>query len=506
MGPRRWTRSVTPLPVSDIQSRDRELELLATFLREPQQLKACVLSPEHFGYAENRAIFSAMRSLQDDAVLSLVDVKAELDKQGVDVSVPYLFSLTALEPESVDPIHVRELTNRIQEAHSRVGAIHRTMRELDLLKDPAVPYAEALNLKAATVVAGQQSLLTNSSPVISDIIRMDQSNTFGRRFYYGQGLFKPMNNATKGFREGQVVVINAGYKAQKTRWMLNLVIAFLEAGVSVSVQTLEDNAGAIKEKLVAMLTCLHEQEVELYYDPDGPLELKKRLKPQIDEAEDWLSGKPLRIYDMRHNVYDWKSLPFRIMSDRMQYGGDKGNVAVIDHINAFDDTNEVLGAIYRSLVPTAQEAKVTLFGISQQSNESLRWGTAKNMLATRGTGVGGMVVHFGFEVHNSLDYGRTVWTVDQQYLTYLKEKGLDDHKLKLGDAVKEAGLELKIVRRGKPTRFYGTFEPTSGRMVDLRSDYEAPSDPYWGSKTGWDWDQEDDDAPKKKPAGKKKAT
>jgi replicative DNA helicase len=471
-----------------IQDSAREVELLANFLADPRLVRASVLRPEHFGYAKNRAVFQAMRNLQEDTAFSVLEVSRELSRLGAEPDTNFLFRVKSLQPDAApDPVHVREISGKIIEAAARVSSIQRAKEALRSLEDPSIDYPAALKDLAGIVVAGEREVVSNTSPDIKDIINGDRSNVFGRRFYTNLG---PLDQATRGMRQGQVWNINAPYKSYKTRWILNIVIGVLLRGGSVSIQTLEDNAGALMEKLVALLTCMNEQDVEMYFEDDWE-DLEKRdrfkaqAKPAIDNAMDWLSSKPLRIYDHRHNVHDWKTLRYRIMADKMQYNTD---LVVVDHINQFSDDNEVLGEIYRSSVTSAQEAQVCFLGLSQQSNQSILQGTTRNMLATRGTGTAGMTVHFGLEVKYNPNRDEARLVVDQAYLASLKRAHITDHGLVEGDLIKEVGLWLKILRRGSPVKMWGHFEPTSGRLIMVRSDRGDPTDEFYGSATHWDWE------------------
>src|SRR5437016_6009333 len=253
-----------------LHSRNREMELLANYVREPQLVKASTLSPEHFGFDSNKAIFAALRSLQEDRVVSMLEVKDFLDKGPIKVDTDYLFAIQGLQPEVVDAVHVRELQSKVIETASRVGAVGRAERALSELRDPRVPYDQALRDLASTVVLAQSQVLSQTSPHIKDLIaNAGKANVFGKRFSFDPTL-KKLQDATRGFREGQVWNLNAPYKSYKTRWAEAIVLSVLRGGASVTYHTLEDNAGALTEKFIAFLSGLNEQDVELYYEDDCP--------------------------------------------------------------------------------------------------------------------------------------------------------------------------------------------------------------------------------------------
>src|SRR5260221_10793910 len=165
-------------------NRHREMELLANYVREPQLVKASTLNPDHFGFDSNSAIFAALRSLQEDRVVSMLEVKDFLDKGPIKVDTDYLFAIQGLQPEVVDQVHVRELQHKIIETASRVNAITRGDLALRALRDERIPYDQALRDMAATVIGAQSQVLSQASPDIRDLIaNAGKANVFGRRFH-----------------------------------------------------------------------------------------------------------------------------------------------------------------------------------------------------------------------------------------------------------------------------------------------------------------------------------
>lgn len=462
-----------------IQDASREREVLACFARAPEYLRTTFLKPEHFSDAQNRAIFRAMKTL-DNGVISFAEIQRELERRSEPVSVPYLGEIIKLQPDAVEYLALKALSGRLIEDATRASALSAAQEALTTLRDPTRSLSDGLSALSRTVVQAERSILSQASSSVGDLIASGLGEGFGRKFMTGIG---PLDNVTYGWREGEIANINAPYKAYKTRWTLNLVLRLLNMGVHVSYDILEDNAAALVKKLIAMQTGLQEHIVRLYFDDDCPAEAKKAVKSKVEMAMDWLKDQPLQIYDAKHGVHDIATLPERFAADKMQHDT---HIHILDHVNQFGDDNETMGTLYRSFVPLAQENQLFILALSQQSNDTMKFGTNNNMLATRGTGVAGAVVHWGFEIKYNPSKTAAYKVVDKDFLAQLESRKVKGHNLQIGDGLKEVGLWLKVLRTGPQTKFWGLFEPTSGRLIDIRSD--NPAEETTGSFTNWDWE------------------
>lgn len=457
----------------------RERELLALFLRDPFLLTTSPLRPDHFLDTTNQKIFSAMRNLQDK-VVSATELQRELSKRKAGVPVSYLGEIINLMPDVADPAYAKLLAGDMISLASRISASDRLQNALVKLRDPAVEYHTALGDVTTAVVAAQQDIYTMASPVAADIISEGLDARLGDPIQTGFASFDDFIR----IRQGQIIGINAPYKAYKTRWIINICIGILNSGGCVAYHILEDNDAALIQKFISSLTGLHESDVQLWYDDKHcPTEFKENLRPIIEPAQQWVSDHRLQVYDVKHNVHDPRTLDSRIMSDKMLYGTD---AVIIDHVNMFGDDNETLGNVYRSFVATAQRAQVAIFALSQQSNDTMKFGSNNNMLGTRGTGVAGAVVHWGFEIKFNPSKTAASVRVDKSTLDTLRSREIDPLPRE-GDWLKEVGLWLKIVRTGPQTKFWGLFEPTSGKLVDIRCEFPDRFG-HSGSLTNFDWE------------------
>lgn len=282
------------------------------------------------------------------------------------------------------------------------------------------PMSDVLQRHASMIAETQGKLTEDIAPTVAAIYEREQNKVNSP--YFPSGL-EAIDNNVHGLRSGHIWVISGPYKSRKTTVALNIVKNVLQQGKHVMYIALEDDDMAFFNKLVAIWDNISHVHVENNDDPAVPI-----VKAEVAQ-------QPLRIYDARKGVHNWKLLPSMVAADKLRYG--QLDLLVIDYIQAYSTRYEELQQIVPMIQRLAGEQETAVLVLSQMSNQDLQdVNGSDTMLRTKSTGDLGAACHVGIEIQRD------------------------------GSIPSELMLNIKVARNGVGQRTFCELYPASGTLKE----------------------------------------
>lgn len=314
--------------------------------------------------------------------------------------------------------NLRELSARREYDHAYR---ENTRLILDMDRDlDSVVGAHALALAGA-----QAQIMRDIDPSAVGIRKRAMAIT--QTNYFPSGL-EAVDQMVKGFKPGHLWVLSAPYKSRKTTTALNVVASQLREGRSVMYIALEDTDVAFFDMLTAVWSG------QPYFFCESGSHNEPAVQAQIDRARDEIAASPLRIYDAKKGVHNYRKLPELVASDALRFG--KPDLVVLDYVQAYSTKYDDLAEITPLLLRIAGEKEVAILALSQMNNNDIRSPqSTEGVLLTKGTGDLGANCHVGLEIRRDPNIPA------------------------------ELQLSVKIARHGTPGQTFVLLDPPSGQFL-----------------------------------------
>lgn len=203
--------------------------------------------------------------------------------------------------------------------------------------------------------------------------------------------------------QGEVLVISAAYKARKTTTAIWACTEHLAAGGTVLYAILEDEETTLTAKLIGARVSVEYWKVALFVQGKfyAPLnEAGREDTRKIIEGVAWYESVADRWFVLDagnpdYNIYRWEDIVEAIYAYSLLHGV---TLAVLDYVQLLSNDYEVLANIAKDSRQVAAKAKVAFMILSQQSNDSIKNGSAAGYLSAKGAGEFGANCHVGVEL------------------------------------------------------------------------------------------------------------
>lgn len=327
------------------------------------------------GNYANRAVFKAMRQLQDKHIpIDVQTVTEELiNSKELDVigGTEYLLELT----QSAISLSNLEFYIKIIKDQAVIRNLLLTIREIDneyQTEEVAdiSDFVTQAELKIKKVTEKRRISNFIASDELADRVRESinlQSKQISEDGVTGVNTgYTGLNQYTHGFQKDNLIIMAARPGVGKTALALNIAFnASLKSNIPVAIFSLEMSADSLAKRLVANRACVDLDHITTGY-------LTKTDRIAIEEAINVISRSTIFIDDTPGiKLYDIVSKARKLKATQ----GDLGMV-IVDYIGLitsgskkFESRQQEVSDISRSLKDLARELKVPVIAISQLSRE-----------------------------------------------------------------------------------------------------------------------------------------
>ncbi|NMV82800.1 MAG: replicative DNA helicase [Erysipelotrichia bacterium] len=360
-------------------NKEAEKAVLGAMLIAPEAvvdgLGSLIAEEFYEGNYANRAVFKAMRQLQDKHIP--IDVQTvteelinskELDSIG---GTEYLLELS----QSAISLSNLEFYIKIIKDQAIIRNLLMAMREIDnTFQNEEIEdisdFVTQAELKIRKVTEKRRISNFIASDELADRVR--ESINLQTKQVSEDGVtgintgYTGLNHYTHGFQRDNLIIMAARPGVGKTALALNIAFnASLKSNIPVAIFSLEMSADSLAKRLVANRAC-----VDLDHITTGYLNKSERLS--IEEAINAISRSTIFIDDTPGiKLYDIVAKSRKLKATQ----GDLGLV-IVDYIGLitssnkkFESRQQEVSEISRSLKDLARELKVPVIAISQLSRE-----------------------------------------------------------------------------------------------------------------------------------------
>lgn len=249
-------------------------------------------------------------------------------------------------------------------------------QELSSVED-SIQYTHDLNSKIYNLVSGvNDKKLKNSKTAINEFYsELNRVAALLDKSVIGIDTgFEQLNNYTKGFKAGELIILAARPGVGKTTFALNILLHSLKRDVGVVFYSLETEAHKIMAKLISQDTGISLQELLTAQLELGDME-------NMQHSAEFLSQKTLFIYDYGDlNIEFLRSSLRKLKEEHNNIG-----LCIVDYIQLMNSLNTRLdrhlqvSEISRGLKLLALELKIPILALSQV-NRSVDSRTNKRLI------------------------------------------------------------------------------------------------------------------------------
>jgi len=354
------------------QAKDAEIAILGAILIESNAIDKVtdLLTPDSFYVSAHQKIFTSILNLQKKhQPIDLVTVTEELKQAG------YL-------DEIGGPYELVKLTNAIVSSanivnHARLVHEKYTLRKLISISseitakalDPESDCFELIDLAEKQIMTlsnnNTADTLHISSVLINTLNKIDKWKAVGTSITGIKSGFSDLDNATRGWQPGDLIIVAARPSVGKTAFALNLVRNAALSGAGVGVWSLEMKAPYLALRMLAAQSDIILNKLQTGSLTD--VEYKK-----LAESANSLSRYNIFFDDA--NAVNLRSL--KAKARRLKKKHDIGLI-VIDYLQLMhgeskNNREQEIATISRELKNLAQELEIPIVALSQLSREGVK--------------------------------------------------------------------------------------------------------------------------------------
>lgn len=223
--------------------------------------------------------------------------------------------------------------------------------------------------------------------------------------------------------QGETSTVLAQYGVGKTRLLYNEASVLLDQGANISIVALEDSDTAYLAKLIGVKFGVRKALIHRFAKDKSAFlaHYGEERAAEVEQGLSWAQAmRPrLRIYDERtkHRLSKFEVLMNTLEEDAALYGTTH---VFIDYLQAAVKSPDIAVVEERvqDIRAFAGRNNVHVQLISQLSNDTIKNGAPLGMVAAKGGGEVGQIVHFAWEVQRDPEIG-------QRELKVIQQKGRD---------------------------------------------------------------------------------
>lgn len=354
------------------QAKDAEIAILGAILIESNAIDKVtdLLTPDSFYVSAHQKIFTSILNLQKKyQPIDLVTVTEELKQAGHLDEIGGPYELVKLTNAIVSSANIVNHARLVHEKYTLRKLISISSEITSKALDPESDCFELIDLAEKQIMTlsnnNTADTLHISSVLINTLNKIDKWKAVGTSITGIKSGFSDLDNATRGWQPGDLIIVAARPSVGKTAFALNLVRNAALNGAGVGVWSLEMKAPYLALRMLAAQSDIILNKLQTGSLTD--IEYKK-----LAESANSLSRYNIFFDDA--NAVNLRSL--KAKARRLKKKHDIGLI-VIDYLQLMhgeskNNREQEIATISRELKNLAQELEIPIVALSQLSREGVK--------------------------------------------------------------------------------------------------------------------------------------
>jgi len=354
------------------QAKDAEIAILGAILIESNAIDKVtdLLTPDSFYVSAHQKIFTSILNLQKKhQPIDLVTVTEELKQAGHLDEIGGPYELVKLTNAIVSSANIVNHARLVHEKYTLRKLISISSEITAKALDPESDCFELIDLAEKQIMTlsnnNTADTLHISSVLINTLNKIDKWKAVGTSITGIKSGFSDLDNATRGWQPGDLIIVAARPSVGKTAFALNLVRNAALSGAGVGVWSLEMKAPYLALRMLAAQSDIILNKLQTGSLTD--VEYKK-----LAESANSLSR--FNIFFDDANAVNLRSL--KAKARRLKKKHDIGLI-VIDYLQLMhgeskNNREQEIATISRELKNLAQELEIPIVALSQLSREGVK--------------------------------------------------------------------------------------------------------------------------------------
>jgi replicative DNA helicase len=354
------------------QAKDAEIAILGAILIESNAIDKVtdLLTPDSFYVSAHQKIFTSILNLQKKhQPIDLVTVTEELKQAGHLDEIGGPYELVKLTNAIVSSANIVNHARLVHEKYTLRKLISISSEITAKALDPESDCFELIDLAEKQIMTlsnnNTADTLHISSVLINTLNKIDKWKAVGTSITGIKSGFSDLDNATRGWQPGDLIIVAARPSVGKTAFALNLVRNAALSGAGVGVWSLEMKAPYLALRMLAA-----QSDIILNKLQTGSLTEAEYKK--LAESANNLSR--FNIFFDDANAVNLRSL--KAKARRLKKKHDIGLI-VIDYLQLMhgeskNNREQEIATISRELKNLAQELEIPIVALSQLSREGVK--------------------------------------------------------------------------------------------------------------------------------------
>jgi len=354
------------------QAKDAEIAILGAILIESNAIDKVtdLLTPDSFYVSAHQKIFTSILNLQKKhQPIDLVTVTEELKQAGHLDEIGGPYELVKLTNAIVSSANIVNHARLVHEKYTLRKLISISSEITAKALDPESDCFELIDLAEKQIMTlsnnNTADTLHISSVLINTLNKIDKWKAVGTSITGIKSGFSDLDNATRGWQPGDLIIVAARPSVGKTAFALNLVRNAALSGAGVGVWSLEMKAPYLALRMLAA-----QSDIILNKLQTGSLTEAEYKK--LAESANSLSRYNIFFDDA--NAVNLRSL--KAKARRLKKKHDIGLI-VIDYLQLMhgeskNNREQEIATISRELKNLAQELEIPIVALSQLSREGVK--------------------------------------------------------------------------------------------------------------------------------------
>jgi replicative DNA helicase len=354
------------------QAKDAEIAILGAILIESNAIDKVtdLLTPDSFYVSAHQKIFTSILNLQKKhQPIDLVTVTEELKQAGHLDEIGGPYELVKLTNAIVSSANIVNHARLVHEKYTLRKLISISSEITAKALDPETDCFELIDLAEKQIMtlsnANAADTIHISSVLVNTLQKIDKWKAVGTSITGIKSGFSDLDNATRGWQPGDLIIVAARPSVGKTAFALNLVRNAALNGAGVGVWSLEMKAPYLALRMLAA-----QSDIILGKLQTGSLTEAEYKK--LAESANSLSRYNIFFDDA--NAVNLRSL--KAKARRLKKKHDIGLI-VIDYLQLMhgeskNNREQEIATISRELKNLAQELEIPIVALSQLSREGVK--------------------------------------------------------------------------------------------------------------------------------------
>jgi len=371
------------------QAKDAEIAILGAILIESNAIDKVtdLLTPDSFYVTAHQKIFSSILNLQKKhQPIDLVTVTEELKQAGHLDEIGGPYELVKLTNAIVSSANIVNHARLVHEKFTLRKLISVSSEITAKALDPETDCFELIDLAEKQIMtlsnANASDTIHISNVLVNTLQKIDKWKATGSSITGIKSGFSDLDNATRGWQPGDLIIVAARPSVGKTAFALNLVRNAALNGAGVGVWSLEMKAPYLALRMLAA-----QSDIILGKLQTGSLTEAEYKK--LAESANNLSR--FNIFFDDANAVNLRSL--KAKARRLKKKHDIGLI-VIDYLQLMhgeskSNREQEIATISRELKNLAQELEIPIIALSQLSRDGVKnstWDVPPPISALRESG------------------------------------------------------------------------------------------------------------------------